>query len=481
MARKRAFLALVVVLGIWMLTGSMPAAADPVDITGLWYGNGSVPGLHAGAITLTFSDSPYGLLVQPRIPVLGLVDVYLPAVVVGSSGGTTVTFGVPGLLEMSGLVDGNAITGWLSLIYGGQVYTGAWHAEKDTGEIFLPGEAPGAFCEELPPPYCTGSAVYCSELLPFLPESGPGYLNYPLGGETWEDQFRSYAMRDAIQIIKYATAKVECKSADWDYGTLAPLGLGDMSEADGSIPGTSIGYPAHPPGSHQYGYDVDTAYYQVYAPDNLLRAVGMHYEGYSDAFHLTEPPFGLDVWRTALFAAYLSEHPHMRVIGVDGKIGPILEDALDELVQMGWLDSSLRDSIPLAYEEEDTGLGWFYFHHHHMHLSMRPIYDIVASADLKPETLNRRSKGDYVSVHVELVEGLDAAQIDPSSVALNLDGHTLLYAEPGSAEVSDHNLKVKFDRQAVLASFGSGMVEVTVTGLADGLLFQESITVHVIE
>ena len=114
----------------------------------------------------------------------------------------------------------------------------------------------------------------CDELIQFDPPEGWGYLDYPMGGETWDDQRYSYLRRDLLYLMKYATAKVACKTGDWDYGNFAPLGLGDMSQADGATPGTDVGQLRHPPGSHTLGLDIDTGYYQIYTPDNLLRSLG---------------------------------------------------------------------------------------------------------------------------------------------------------------------------------------------------------------
>ena len=485
MTKGKTFWWLVVVLAIWMLPGSTAIAADPPDITGQWYGHGWVPGLGGSPISIVFVES-YGLLwSQTTLPPLYLFDTYLPATIVEDPEGPSVTVSAPGLLELTGVLDGNSISGSLNVFYLGEVLTGSWYLERYLGEVF-PGAAPGPACTDLPALYCAGDAAHCSSLLPFLPETGPGYLNYPINGETWEDQYRSYATREAMQLVKYAAAKVDCKAGGWSYGSLAPLGLGDMSEADGSIPGTSVGYPGHPPGSHEWGNDVDIAYFQLYALDNHLRAVGMHYEGPLDAYHLTGPPHALDVWRTALFIAYLAEHPRTRVVGVDGKIGPVVEEALDSLVESGWIDADLRASIPLAYEEENTGLGWFYFHHHHLHLSLNPVRDLMTTAELSPATLNRRSQGNYVTAHIEPAAGLNAIQIDPATVALVLDGHTLLYAQPALWEIDDYNgngiadLTVKFDRQAVLGSVDDGTVEISITGLTDAGFFQESDTVTVL-
>lgn len=478
---------------LWASPDINPASAQTSDLTGQWYGYGGVPGLGGGTISLVFVDSQFGLLALTRIPALGLVDEYLPVVVDQGSGQTTVTVGVPGFFELGGVVDGTTLSGWIYLFIGGELFVGDWFGEKDTGAVYLPGEAPGPVCDEIPPLLCSGSGDYCLEIVPFLPESGAGYLNYPVNGETWEDQYRSFATREVLHLVKYAAAKVDCKAADWDYGNLAPIGLGDMSEADGSVPGTSTGNAGHPYG-HQYGLDIDTAYFQVFAPDNLLRAVGEHFDGpFEDALHLTGEPYALDVWRTALFIAYLSEHPRTRAIGVDGVIGPILEDAFDELVTMGWIDADLRDSIPLAYEVEDTGLGWYYSHHHHLHLSMYPVFDFVASAELLPKTLNRASRGNFITAYIELEEvfdllgaEFDAAMIEPPTVALNVDGHTLIYAEAAPTEIGDYNengvsdLMVKFDRQKVLDAIGDGEVEISITGLADGWFFQEVETILVL-
>ena len=493
MKRKIVVMPLLVTL-VWASPWTAPLEAQTPDLVGQWYGHGSVSGLGSAPISLHFVDTPYGLLALTNIAALGLTDQYLPATIEQVGEETTVTVGVPGFLELGGIVDGVTVSGWVYVAVGGQLFVGDWFGEKDTGAVYLPGEAPGLVCDGLPPPLCSGDGAYCLELMPFLPESGPGYLNYPVNGETEEDQYRSYATREVLQLVKYATAKVDCKAANWDYGNLAPLGLGDMSEEDGSIPGTSTGDPGHPPGSHEYGLDIDTAYYQVFAPDNYLRSVGEHFNGpFDDAFHLLSEPYALDVWRTALFIAYLSEHPRTRVIGVDGKIGPVLEGAFDELVAMGWIEAGLRDSIPLAYEIEDTGRGWFLFHHHHLHLSTYPVFDFVAQAKLQPETLSRASQGKWITAYIELEEyfdvlgqSFDATMIDPQSVALNLDGHTLLYAEASPSEIGDFNLNgiadlmVKFDRRAVLDAIDDGEVEISITGVADGYFFQEVDAIRVL-
>jgi hypothetical protein len=286
-----------------------------------------------------------------------------------------------------------------------------------------------------------------------------------------------------MQLVQYATAKVACKTAYWEYGNMEPLALGDMSEADGSTPALlSLGMYYHPPGTHEDGRDIDTAYYQVFSDDNRLRPICVHYDS-----HCVDTPYALDVWRTALYIAYLAEHPLMRVVGVDGQVGVILEDALDALVNAGWISGELRNSIPLAYEVEDTGRGWFRYHHHHNHISMNYVYDAVASAEIQPDTLNLGAQGKFVTAYLELYDYLSADRVETDSLALTVNGHTLLYAEPDSVTLSDYNgngiidITAKFDRQMVAQAVGSGQVEMAITGLIDGqYYFQASDSIFVL-
>lgn len=232
-----------------------------------------------------------------------------------------------------------------------------------------PGHGPGASCSEIPAMTCTGTAAYCGALIQFDPTEGYGYVDYAENGETLDDQYRSWLRRDAVMAIQYAAAVVQCKAADWAFGNGGPIGTIDMSEPDGSIPGTSIGSPGHPEGTHVNGHDIDMAYYQVNTPDNRARPICDHYEGGSDAYHCTAAPHLLDPWRSALFIGALFEHPNLRVIGVDGKVGAMVMSALQYFCANEWLSTGSCNNIALAYEEENQNQGWYYFHHHHMHVS----------------------------------------------------------------------------------------------------------------
>lgn len=231
---------------------------------------------------------------------------------------------------------------------------------------------PSANCEDddltcIPDWRCTSN---CSEIIQFEAISGDGYWNYPLNGETWGNQYRSFVRRDVMMLVKYASASVRCMSQNWTFGNQEPLGLGDMSEANGDIPGESIGQPGHPEGTHVNGHDMDIAYYQMNPPDNKLRSVCEHTINGQDQYHCVAPPNNLDVWRTALFLAKVQDTPAFRVVGVDGQIGPLVESAISQMCGAGWISGSACSSPAVAYEVTNTQRGWYYFHHHHFHISV---------------------------------------------------------------------------------------------------------------
>ncbi|RLB47214.1 MAG: hypothetical protein DRJ42_25905 [Deltaproteobacteria bacterium] len=220
---------------------------------------------------------------------------------------------------------------------------------------------------DIPDWRCTSG---CSDIVPFTPANGPGYDNYPLNGETASNQYRSFIRRDVMMLVKYATAMVACQTTGWSFGNGGDLGLGDMSEADGAIPGTSIGSPGHPDGTHVNGHDMDIGYYQVGTANNYLRPICEHMSGGVDQYHCVEEPHLLDPWRTSLFIAHLHINPNLRVIGIDGKAALLVESALTQLCSDGWVSTTACGSPKIAYELTDTGRFWFRFHHHHLHVSV---------------------------------------------------------------------------------------------------------------
>ena len=213
-------------------------------------------------------------------------------------------------------------------------------------------------------------------LVAFEPRLGAGYDDYPINGETVDDQYRSFLRNSGVLMISYAAARVASEAADWSSGNGAPLGLGDMSESNGAIPGTSDGSPGHPMGTHTDGVDIDVAYYQQNGTDNQLRPVCPHRIASVDQGRCIGAPDNLDAPRTALFIAALASTGAVRVIGVDGEIGPLILAALTDLCTGGVSDAC--GPMPLTFETTNQGLGWFFFHHFKMHISFKASVDTVA-------------------------------------------------------------------------------------------------------
>lgn len=270
----------------------------------------------------------------------------------------------------------------------GEGERGEGEGEAGEGE----GEGEANVCDNIPTFECTLPGAnadeleaFCGELVVFDPRQGFGYDDYPINGETSTDQYRSYVRRDVAMLVTYATTRVRCtaEAQGFTFGNNV-LGLGDMSEADGSIPGTSDNSPGHPPECHERGYDMDIGYYQLDQPDNRLREVCPHEEGGEEAYHCTGAPTTLDAQRTALFIAYAMESPQYLTIAVDGQVAPLVREAAQELCDTGVLDPASvacsNDGIAngprngfgrgISYDPtEAQDIGWFYFHHHHFHLS----------------------------------------------------------------------------------------------------------------
>lgn len=233
--------------------------------------------------------------------------------------------------------------------------------------------ADGGECA-LPARDCTEGATECGKIVPFEPVKGPGYDNYPLNGETAQNQYRSFARKDLVMLVKWVTAFVACKAKP-GTGNGAPLGLGDMSEANGAIPGTSIGSPGHPSGTHTNGFDMDIAYYQARGTNNNLRPVCPYLEGGRDAYHCVGAPDNLDVHKTALALGAFYESERVRIIGVDGQVGPLVQAELTKICAEGTLSEKAcsRAKSGITFETTDQGRGWYLFHHHHFHVSLKPV------------------------------------------------------------------------------------------------------------
>lgn len=104
-----------------------------------------------------------------------------------------------------------------------------------------------------------------------------------------------------------------------------------------------------------------------------------------------------------------------------------------------------------------------------------PSNSITVTIDFDPDTLNKKSKGNWVVVYIELPGGYNAADIDINSIRLN----GTVPAEPWPYALGDHDkdgiadLMVKFDRNAVINLLPNGEnVTVHVTGTAGTKTFE---------
>jgi signal peptidase len=124
-------------------------------------------------------------------------------------------------------------------------------------------------------------------------------------------------------------------------------------------------------------------------------------------------------------------------------------------------------------------------------ISTAPSFEpIPASVDIDPDTLNPGSQGRFVTAYIELPEGWDVADIDVSTVTLEIEGaYGSVPAELTPTEVGDHDgggiphRMVKFSREAVIALLGgrTGDVAFKVRGEVSGSPFEGTDTIRVLD
>lgn len=118
-------------------------------------------------------------------------------------------------------------------------------------------------------------------------------------------------------------------------------------------------------------------------------------------------------------------------------------------------------------------------------VDMEPI---PAAVDINPNTINKKSKGKYVTCYIWLPVEYDVGDIDVATVTISNASDESVLAEETPTEVGDFNsdgitdLMVKFDRNSAYAILSVGSVEVTVKGFfVDGLSFEGSEVVTVMD
>lgn len=115
---------------------------------------------------------------------------------------------------------------------------------------------------------------------------------------------------------------------------------------------------------------------------------------------------------------------------------------------------------------------------HELYINHCPPLVLEAFVDIDPNTLNKKSKGNWVTCYIELPEGNNAHDIDINTVELGYDSQKI------SAERDDvqgNLLMVKFSRQGLISILGSvtGNVELKVTGKVADTPFEGADTIKV--
>ncbi len=161
--------------------------------------------------------------------------------------------------------------------------------------------------------------------------------------------------REVQYLVRYAARRTAEQ-----FGDTEPLGLLDMSQADGDTPGRMEGQLRHPENTHVGGNDIDIAYYSLSAGNQGKIVCPQH-----DGYFCTGPASDLDVDRTTYFLAMLMDNLNVRVAGVDPAVAELVNPRALEMQQEGLLTNTQRQRVQglMAY-----GNGWP-FHHHHIHLS----------------------------------------------------------------------------------------------------------------
>ncbi len=124
--------------------------------------------------------------------------------------------------------------------------------------------------------------------------------------------------------------------------------------------------------------------------------------------------------------------------------------------------------------------GSTYYDREMTHLARTAL--IPATVDIKPDTLNLRSKGKWIKAYIELPEGHNVNDIDILTVRLNGEVQAKLHP----TKVGDYDgdgvpdLMVKFGKREVIPLLSAGENTLTVTGEVSGEIFEGSATITAI-
>ncbi|MEW6601637.1 MAG: hypothetical protein AB1499_11770 [Nitrospirota bacterium] len=154
-----------------------------------------------------------------------------------------------------------------------------------------------------------------------------------------------------------------------------------------------------------------------------------------------------------------------------------LPDTGDENYFIGIVSDVPFDSLTFNEDPDgdDIGIADFRF-------AALPSSEIEAVVDIKPDTINLKSKGRYVTAYIELPEGYSVEEINRDTIVISAINDDIinppLYTV-GPWQIADHDrdgiadLMVKFDRQELISLLKVGDKTITISGeLADGTLFE---------
>lgn len=102
---------------------------------------------------------------------------------------------------------------------------------------------------------------------------------------------------------------------------------------------------------------------------------------------------------------------------------------------------------------------------------------IEATVDIDPDTLNLKSKGNWITCYILLPEDYNVTDIDPNSVFLEgeIKGEELSFDEQKQVAIA------KFSREELRGIISTGEVELTISGqLKDGTIFEGTDVIRVV-
>lgn len=218
---------------------------------------------------------------------------------------------------------------------------------------------------------------------------------------------------------------------------------------------------------------------------NLQAIIGLAYEPFSQPglwLSLGElNPYFVDPW-----------YDNNNFVPANGRLLISVQDPspLTEQVLTVEFDTS---SLTEIYVPSTSGItDWLYlwvaddgstYYDREMTLLARAPPVITANVDVKPDTLELGSKGNTIKAYIELPPGYAVSDIEVSKVELNSEVEALLHPTKigDYDEDSIPDLMVSFNRAEVMALVEIGETTLTVTGEVNGIPFEGSDTITIID